>query len=39
MSTIINIDLPDWLQDKAWIERLLVRLIIVYLVGTEQGII
>ena len=23
MSTIINIDLPEWVQDKAWIEKLL----------------
>jgi hypothetical protein len=39
MSTIINIDLPEWIQDKAWIEKLLVRLVIVYLVGTDQGMI
>jgi len=39
MSTIINIDLPEWIEDKAWIERILVRLVIVYLVGTDQGII
>lgn len=39
MSTIINIDLPEWIKDKVWIERLLVRLVIVYLVGTDQGII
>jgi len=39
MSTIINIDLPEWIEDKAWIARILVRLVIVYLVGTDQGII
>jgi len=39
MSTIINIDLPEWIEDKAWIERILVRLVIVYSVGTDQGII
>jgi hypothetical protein len=38
-TTILNVELPKWLNDSRTIEQILVRVLLVYLTGTEVGVI
>ena len=38
MTTIINLDLPDWLT-ASFVEKLVVRVALIYLVGESEGVI
>ncbi len=38
-TTIYNVELPDWFNDKRSVEQLLVRLVLAYLTGKETGVI
>jgi len=38
-TTILNVELPKWLNDSRTMEQILVRLLLVYLTGTEVGVI
>jgi hypothetical protein len=38
-TTILNVELPKWLNDSRTMEQILVRLLLVYLTGSEVGVI
>ena len=38
-TTILNVELPKWLNDSRSVEQILVRVLLVYLTGTEVGVI
>jgi len=39
MTTIYNVEFPDWFNDKRSVEQLAIRLLLVYLAGKESGVI
>lgn len=38
-TTILNVEVPKWLNDSRTVEQILVRLLLVYLTGKETGMI
>jgi hypothetical protein len=38
MTTIINLDLPDWFT-ASFVEKLVMRVAVLYLVGETEGLI